>query len=83
MARNRIRYRETAAMRILRLLTYAMLIAGSVRAASGYAQDPLEQKIGPPAPANEPGLLFYLSGDRGFNADERFAWVSLFVEELR
>ena len=36
---------------------------------SGRAQDPSEQKIGPPAPANQPGLLFYLSGDRGFNAD--------------
>jgi hypothetical protein len=38
-------------------------------AKSGRAQDPLEQKIGPPAPADQPGLLFYLSGDHGFNAD--------------
>ena len=33
------------------------------------AQDPADQKIGPPAPANQPGLLFYFSGDHGFNAD--------------
>jgi hypothetical protein len=37
-------------------------------ASPGFAQDPLEQRIGPPAPANEPGLLFYLSGDH-FDAD--------------
>jgi hypothetical protein len=57
-------------MRTLRLLSCAVLIVGcSWWAIPGYAQDPLEQKIGPPAPANQPGLLFYLSGDRGFNAD--------------
>jgi hypothetical protein len=57
-------------MRTLRLLSCAGLIVGcSLWAIPGYAQDPLEQKIGPPAPANQPGLLFYLSGDRGFNAD--------------
>ena len=57
-------------MRTLRLMSCAVLIVGcSWWAIPGYAQDPLEQKIGPPAPANQPGLLFYLSGDRGFNAD--------------
>ena len=57
-------------MRTLRLLSCAVLIVGcSWWAIPGDAQDPLEQKIGPPAPANQPGLLFYLSGDRGFNAD--------------
>ncbi|MGA1981917.1 MAG: LamG-like jellyroll fold domain-containing protein [Acidobacteriaceae bacterium] len=57
-------------MRFLRLLSCAVLIVGcSLWGVPGYTQDPLEQKIGPPAPANQPGLLFYLSGDHGLNAD--------------
>jgi hypothetical protein len=49
-----------------RLLPLCLLLLSTL---AGYCQDPLEQKIGPPTPANEPGLLFYLSGDHGFNAD--------------
>jgi Concanavalin A-like lectin/glucanases superfamily len=56
-------------MRFLRLLFCVVLITGCRWATPGFAQDPLEQKVGPAAPANEPGLLFYLSGEHGFNAD--------------
>jgi hypothetical protein len=56
-------------MRFLRLLSCLVLLAAAVSATPMRAQDPLEQKIGPPTPANQPGLLFYLSGDHGFNAD--------------
>jgi hypothetical protein len=34
-----------------------------------HGQDPLQQKAGQVPPSKEPGLLFYLSGDHGFNAD--------------
>ena len=56
-------------MKCLRSLWFVVLLAGAMPALPARGQDPLEQKIGPPAPANQPGLLFYLSGDKSFNAD--------------
>ena len=56
-------------MDLLRLSVCVVWFMGFTLASAGRAQDPLEQKIGPPAPSNEPGLLFYLSGDHGFAAD--------------
>jgi hypothetical protein len=57
------------AMRFLRLLSCFILFTGAVLAMPAYAQDPSLQKTGTTAPSKEPGLLFYLSGDHGFNAD--------------
>jgi Concanavalin A-like lectin/glucanases superfamily len=57
------------AMRFLRFLCWFGLITVCLYATPEYGQDPFEQKIGSPVPTNEPGLLFYLSGDHGFNAD--------------
>ena len=56
-------------MKCLRWLSIVFALTGALLAVPARAQDPLEQKIGPPPPANQPGLLFYLSGDHGFNAD--------------
>ncbi len=56
-------------MRSLRLVSIVLLFSGVVSTLCGYAQDPFEQKAGTVAPSKEPGLLFYLSGDHGFNAD--------------
>ena len=39
-------------------------------------RDPFQQKAGTVAPSKEPGLLFYLSGDHGFNADYAAGGVS-------
>ncbi len=61
--------RVSSAMILLRLSVCVVWFMGLTLASVGRAQDPLEQKIGPPAPSNEPGLLFYLSGDHGFAAD--------------
>ena len=57
------------AMKYVRAVCFGFLLMGAMLAAPAHAQDPLEQKIGPPPPANQPGLLFYLSGDRSFTAD--------------
>jgi hypothetical protein len=56
-------------MKSLRLLCLVLLLMGAMVATEGRAQDPLQQKAGTVAPSKEPGLLFYLSGDHGFNAD--------------
>jgi Concanavalin A-like lectin/glucanases superfamily len=56
-------------MRCLRFLSSTLLLMGAVLTASGYSQELLEMPNGMPAPGKEPGLLFYLSGDHGFNAD--------------
>jgi hypothetical protein len=56
-------------MRYFRPLSSVILLTGSLLAIPGLAQDPLHQKTGHTAPSPEPGLLFYLSGDHGFNAD--------------
>ena len=56
-------------MKCLRSLSFVVLLVGGMLALPARAQDPLEQQIGPPPPANQPGLLFYLSGDHGFDAD--------------
>ena len=57
------------AMPFLRFMPSAFLVTGLLLATPARAQDPLEQKAGQTAPSKEPGLLFYLSGDHGFNAD--------------
>ncbi len=56
-------------MPFLRFMSSAFLVTGLLLATPAGAQDPLEQKAGQTAPSKEPGLLFYLSGDHGFNAD--------------
>jgi Concanavalin A-like lectin/glucanases superfamily len=56
-------------MRFLRSFSFGFLITGVLLTISGQAQDPLQQKAGRTVPSKEPGLLFYLSGDHGFNAD--------------
>ncbi len=63
-------------MRSLRLPLCFILFAGFGLALSAHAQDPLEQKTGTVPPSKEPGLLFYLSGDHGFNADYAAGGVS-------
>lgn len=55
-------------MRSLRLLC-ALLLCSPGFFSGAFAQNPLEQKAGTVPPSKEPGLLFYLSGDHGFNAD--------------
>ncbi len=48
-------------------------LSGAVTVSSAHAQEPFSRHLSTyaptPAPANQPGLLFYLSGDHGFNAD--------------
>ena len=56
-------------MQYLRSVCFGFLLMGAMLAAAAHAQEPLEQQIGPPPPANQPGLLFYLSGDNSFTAD--------------
>ena len=56
-------------MRFLRYFSSVFLVTGVLLVISGHAQDTLQQKAGRTAPSMEPGLLFYLSGDHGFNAD--------------
>ncbi len=50
-----------------RAVLWAILVCGISE--HGQAQNPLEQKAGTVAASSEPGLLFYLSGDHGFQAD--------------
>src|ERR1039458_2615531 len=64
------------AMQYLRSMSFGFLLMGAMLAAAAHAQDPLEQQIGPPPPANQPGLLFYLSGDKSFAADYAAGGVS-------
>jgi len=59
-----------------RFVPFRTLLAVALLVAPGYAQDTsLARAAGPPSAASapsapkEPGLLFYLSGDHGFNAD--------------
>jgi hypothetical protein len=56
-------------MRFLRSLPSVFLLTAALLVLPGQAQDPLQQKAGQVPPSKEPGLLFYLSGDHGFNAD--------------
>lgn len=53
----------------LRSSSLVLLLSGAILCTQGIAQNPLEQKAGRTAPSKEPGLLFYLSGDHGFDAD--------------
>jgi hypothetical protein len=54
----------------VRGLSLVGLLAGFVVAMPTQAQEPFVQVHAfPPAPADQPGLLFYLSGDHGFTAD--------------
>ena len=56
-------------MRFLRFLSCFVLLTGVVLVMPAFGQDPTLQVSGTPAASKEPGLLFYLSGDHGFNAD--------------
>jgi hypothetical protein len=60
---------ELISMRLLRVMLCACVLVCVGLSARAHAQDPLLQKAGTVSPSNEPGLLFYLSGDHGFNAD--------------
>ncbi|HZL49604.1 MAG TPA: hypothetical protein VFC37_01505, partial [Terracidiphilus sp.] len=53
-----------------RLVLILSLLMFAMSATFGYTQDASLPKLTKPVSrANEPGLLFYLSGDNGFNAD--------------
>src|SRR5271170_5482039 len=56
-------------MRSLRSVYFSLLLSGTILATVGHAQNLLEMPNGMPVAGKEPGLLFYLSGDHGFNAD--------------
>jgi Concanavalin A-like lectin/glucanases superfamily len=57
----------------LRSSLYVCLLTGVMMAMPGNAQEPFSRYLSAAVPsttdAKEPGLLFYLSGDHGFNAD--------------
>ena len=53
-----------------RWVWFAALLAAAMLGTAGFAQDASLPQITKPSQASaEPGLLFYLSGDHGFNAD--------------
>src|ERR1035438_1036591 len=57
-------------MNRFRWFWFAALLAAAMLGAAGFAQDDSQPQITKPSQASaEPGLLFYLSGDHGFNAD--------------
>src|ERR1017187_6641921 len=58
-----------AAMRFLRLLSCFVVFTSVLLVTPARAQDLSLQKTGTTAASKEPGLLFYLAGDQGFNAD--------------
>jgi Concanavalin A-like lectin/glucanases superfamily len=72
-------------MKSLRSLSFVLLLVGSLLAMPLRAQEPLSQKAGQTPPSKEPGLLFYLSGDHGFNADYAAGGVPVpnFVSDVR
>ena len=54
----------------LRLVSFTTLLTLAMMGAPGLAQDDsLPKTAGASSTPPEPGLLFYLSGDHGFNAD--------------
>ena len=57
-------------MNRLRLVSFAMLFSAEMLGVPGGAQDDsLPRSATTSSASAEPGLLFYLSGDHGFNAD--------------
>jgi hypothetical protein len=57
-------------MNRLHVVSFATLLSVAMLSAPGMAQDDsLQKTAGPTSAPPEPGLLFYLSGDHGFNAD--------------
>ncbi len=69
MLRKSIQVGVCTVMRSSRLFSAIVLSVSALLALTAHAQEPFQQKTGTVAPSREPGLLFYLSGDHGFNAD--------------